>query len=318
MYICAMSISFSKPNIEEVQALIQRELKDIPLEQLSIKSPEGFKLSPIYIHSEKQVNIPFSLDYRVIFQMASLDLIAISISNQKLIKSLEQGQNGLILNFNHLDWTLNQLSELFQNIRLDFIHTEFLNLSELTESNISEFLNNYPHSLSWSHTALSSQVYCISDNQFVLESAKLIQRLNGKKAFIHIEMSGDYYRDIAKIRSFKTILFQHAKLEGNSPEYIIIGETCMKNKTVENKENNILKLTTEAMAAMIGGCEGLWIKPHDNEMDSEFSQRIARNIFHLMQEEAYLHIVHDVSSGSYFIENYSEQMAREIYKVLSA
>jgi len=37
-----------------------------------------------------------------------------------------------------------------------------------------------------------------------------------------------------------------------------------------------------------------------------------------MQEEAYLHIVSDVSNGSYFIENYSEQMAREIYRVLSA
>jgi hypothetical protein len=250
--------------------------------------------------------------------MTNLDLNAISASNQALIKSLEQGQNGILLNFNHLDWNLTQLSDLFTDIRLDYIHTEFLNLSEVTERSISEFLQKYPHPLLWSHTALSAHVYCISDDQFATESARLIQSLNGKKAFIHIELSGNYFRDIAKIRAFKTILFQHAKLEGYSPEYVIIGETSLKNKTVENKENNILKLTTESMAAMIGGCEGLWIKPHDNEMDSEFSQRIARNIFHLMQEEAYLHIVSDVSNGSYFIENYSEQMAREIYRVLSA
>ena len=318
MYICNMSISFSKPNIKEVQNLIQRELKDIPLEQLAIKAPEGFKIDPIYLSSEKQVSIPFSLDYRVIFQMVSPNLTAISKSNRDLIKSLEQGQNGIILNFSHLDWNLTQLSDLFTDIRLDYIHTEFLNLSEVTERSISEFLQKYPHPLLWSHTALSAQVYCISDDQFVTESAKFIQGSNGKKAFIHLEMSGDYFRDIAKIRAFKTILFQHAKLEGYSPEYVIIGETSLKNKTVENKENNILKLTTEAMAGMIGGCEGLWIKPHDNEMDSEFSQRIARNIFHLMQEEAYLHIVQDVSGGSYFIENYSEHMAREIYRVLSA
>jgi hypothetical protein len=313
-----MSITFSKPNIKEVHALIQKELKDIPLEQLSIEALEGFKLSPIYLNSEKQVNIPFSLDYRIIFQMASPDLTAISASNQSLIKSLEQGQNGLILNFGHLDWTLDQLSELFKDVRLDFIHTEFLNLSNITENTITEFLKTYPQSLVWSQTALSAQVYCISDDQFTAESARLIQYLNGKKAFIHIEMSGDYFRDIAKIRAFKTLLFQHTKLEGFFPEYIIIGETSQKNKTVENKENNILKLTTEAMAAMIGGCEGLWIKPHDNTMDSEFSQRIARNIFHLMQEEAYLHIVNDVSSGSYFIEEYTEKMAREIYAILNS
>lgn len=313
-----MSITFSKPNTEEVHALIQRELKDIPLEQLFIQAPEGFQLSPIYNKSEKQVHIPFSLDYRVIFQLVNPDLTTISKSNKHLLKSLEQGQNGLILNFSHLDWSVNQMAELFKDIRLDYIHIEFLNLREATEKAIHEFINTYPHSLSWYHTALSSQVYCISDDKFITESAKLIQSLNGKKAFIHIEMSGDYFRDIAKIRAFKTLLFQHAKLEGFSPEYILIGETSLKNKTEENKENNILKLTTEAMAAMIGGCEGLWIKPHDNELDSEFSLRIARNIFHLMQEEAYLNIVNDPSSGSYFIEEYTEKMAREIYSILNS
>lgn len=181
MYICSMSIPFSKPNIEEVRALIQRELKDIPLEQLAIQAPEGFKIDPIYLSSEKQVNIPFSLDYRVIFQMTNLDLNAISASNQALIKSLEQGQNGILLNFNHLDWNLTQLSDLFTDIRLDYIHTEFLNLSEVTERSISEFLQKYPHPLLWSHTALSAHVYCISDDQFATESARLIQSLNGKK-----------------------------------------------------------------------------------------------------------------------------------------
>lgn len=59
MYICSMSIPFSKPNIEEVRALIQRELKDIPLEQLAIQAPEGFKIDPIYLSSENKSIFPF-------------------------------------------------------------------------------------------------------------------------------------------------------------------------------------------------------------------------------------------------------------------
>jgi len=311
-----MSVVFHKPKLEEVRSLIQKELKDIPLESLSIGSREGFNLSPIYLNAGNQTTIPFLLDYRIVFQIHTPDLASISTSNLNLLHVLEQGQNGCILNFNQLDWSLSQLTDLFLNVKLDYIHTEFLNASERTEKSIREYLQNYPHPLSWFNTAKSSQIYCISDDNFATESAYLIHQLKGPKAFIHIEMSGDYFRDISKIRAFKTLLFRHAKLEGHAAEYILIGETNAKNKTLEAVENNLLKLTTEAMSALIGGCDGIWIKPHNQDYDSEFGTRIARNIFHLMQEEAYLHLVNDVSKGSYFIENYTEKMAISIYEKL--
>ncbi|MFN9320417.1 MAG: methylmalonyl-CoA mutase family protein [Chitinophagales bacterium] len=308
-----MSIAFHKPNIAEVKALIQKELRLLPLDSLAIQVGENQSLSPIYTNSNKSHKIPYLLDYKVIFQLFSLTSSQAETNNRDLMEALENGQNGLILNFKHQDWTLEQLNPLFLKIRLDYVHTEFLNTNSVTEKSIIQYLNNNYINLSWNNSALSKEVYCISDENFYSAAANFIKSFRGEKAFIHIELSGDYFRDIAKIRAFKTLLYQHRRLEGLSTDFLLIGETNLNNKTKENPENNILKLTTEAMSALIGGCEGIWIRPHDNQTDSKFSTRIARNIFHLMQEEAYMHLVNDVSSGSYFIEEYTEMVAREIY-----
>jgi hypothetical protein len=312
-----MSFAFHKPNIAEVKALIQKELKDLPMETLGIQIGETQTLSPIYNYSNKCHKIPYLLDYKVICQLFSLTCSQAATNNRDLLEALENGQNGLILDFKHQDWTLENLNELFLNIRLDYVHTEFLNLSKETEKQIQNYLKDHNPSLTWSNTALSPQVFCIADTDFYTSAASFIKLFKSDKAFIHIELSGDYFRDIAKIRAFKTLLYQHRKLEGLSTDFLLIGETNLNNKTLENPENNILKLTTEAMSALIGGCDGIWIRPHDSQTDSKFSTRIARNIFHLMQEEAYMHLVHDVSSGSYFIEEYTEMVAREIYMALN-
>jgi len=312
-----MSIAFHKPSIEEVKALIQKELRDIPLDNLGIKVGENHQISPIYTNSNKSIEIPSLLDYKVVFQLFSLSHSEADIHNKNLLQALENGQNGLILDFNNENWNLEELGKLFINIRLDYVHSEFLNINSETENTILQYINSNYTKLSWNNFALSKEVFCISDENFYSSAAGFIKSFRDEKAFIHIELSGDYFRDIAKIRAFKILLYQHRKLEGLSTDFLLIGETNLNNKTKENPENNILKLTTEAMSALIGGCEGIWIHPHDNQTDSKFSTRIARNIFHLMQEEAYMHLVNDVSSGSYFIEEYTEAVAREIYLALN-
>ena len=313
-----MSISFQKPSIEEVKALIQKELRDIPLDTLGINVGKNREVYPIYTNSNKSIQIPSLLDYKVIFQLFSLSHSEADIHNQSLLRTLESGQNGLILDFKNETWNLEALGKLFMNIRLDFVHSEFLNINSETENSVIHYLKSNYTNLTWNNYALSQELYCISDENFYSASADFIKSFRGEKAFIHIELSGDYFRDIAKIRAFKTLLYQHRRLEGLSTHFIFIGETNLTNKTEDQVENNILKLTTDAMSALIGGCEGIWIRPHDHQMDSKFSTRIARNIFHLMQEEAYIHLIHDVSSGSYFIEEYSEMVAREIYAILNS
>lgn len=311
-----MSIEFKKPSIEEIESLIQKELKDIPLGSLAIQSPENFRLSPIYTSSHQEIAVPFSLDYRVVFQLFSIEISDINAWNRKIINALENGLNGIILDFQHNDWNIEDLNLLFQNIRLDYIHAEYLHLTSTTLRAIQEMLHTYPHLLNPLNSCLSENSYCISDRNFTDESAKLIQDPKITKGYIHIELCGDYFRDLAKIRAFKILLFNYKKLEQVNAHFLVIGEPTTANKSLDNIESNILKLTTEAMSGMLGGCEGLWIKPFDSKSEHEFSERISRNIFHLMQEESYLHLVQDPAHGSYFIEEYTQKFAKAIYDQL--
>lgn len=312
-----MSIEFQKPSIEEVYSLIQKELKDIPLESLNIKPIDGINIKPIYNNCSQAIHIPYSLGYRVIFQYFSLDKSYIEASNTVLLNALNNGQNGLLLDFKNEDWSDSELKILFKNIRLDYIHIEFCEVSDSSKVNIHNYLaENYPN-ISWQYCFFKEHFHYISNEKFIEEAAQTILNFNSEKAFIYIELSGDYFWDIAKIRAFKTLIFNHRKLDGKPANIIIVGETSTKNKSTEKQENNLLKLTTEAMSAMIGGCEGIWVRPFNNDYSQDFSTRISRNIFHLMQEESYMNLVKDVSTGSYFIENYTEQIAKLIYSKLT-
>lgn len=308
-----MSIAFDQPDIETLKAQIQKELKDIPYESMKIRPVEGIELDPIYTQSNYRTQIPMSTNTRIIFSLYSIE--DIQSANKEILQTLEQGINGIILDLKQKDFNTNEIEGLFKNIRLDYIYTEFLNLSQTTEATILSFLQDYPHPLSALQTALNNDVYCIANDLFLDESSKLL--LSGiSSGYIHIELSGDYFWDIAKIRAIKILLTNRCLLDGETPHFIFIGEPTVKNKSTEQIENNLLKQTTEAMSGIIGGCEGIWIRSFDGRADNPFSQRISKNIAHLMQEEAYLHLVEDASEGSYFVENYTEQIAKAIYNKL--
>ena len=80
---------------------------------------------------------------------------------------------------------------------------------------------------------------------------------------------------------------------------------------------NMIRATTEAMAAVIGGCDSLTIHGFEEvfspKKNDEFSERIARNISVLMQEEAHLDKTFDASAGSYFIENLTNDLANSAW-----
>jgi len=80
---------------------------------------------------------------------------------------------------------------------------------------------------------------------------------------------------------------------------------------------NMLRTTTEAMSAIIAGIDSLTVNPFDNvyEKPSDFSERIARNQQLLLKEESYLEKVADPSSGSYYLENLTDSIAAEAWKL---
>lgn len=123
-----------------------------------------------------------------------------------------------------------------------------------------------------------------------------------------------YFMEIAKLRAAKQIWASIVHAFGGSKEaqkIDIHGMTSTFNKTAYDVHVNLLRATTEAFSAIIGGVNSLTIHPFD---ESELGERIARNIHFILKEENLLGQVRDPAGGSYYIETLTAKLAEKAWE----
>jgi methylmalonyl-CoA mutase len=134
-------------------------------------------------------------------------------------------------------------------------------------------------------------------------------------------IGSNYFMEIAKIRAARLLWAKLAEAYGakqkRSMQTAIHSVTSGWNQTVYDPYINVLRATTESMAAIIGGTDSLVVKPFTDAYKpvTEFSARIARNIQIILKEEAYFDKVADPSGGSYYIENLTDSLIGEAWKL---
>jgi methylmalonyl-CoA mutase len=122
-------------------------------------------------------------------------------------------------------------------------------------------------------------------------------------------IGSNYFFEIAKLRAAR-LLWAHAvwafqPREEASCLMKIHACTALSDKSVYDPFANVLRATTEAMAAVIGGCDSLEIRPFC------FSGRLAMNIQRLIKEESHLDSVADPAGGSYYVEWLTDALAHK-------
>jgi methylmalonyl-CoA mutase len=131
----------------------------------------------------------------------------------------------------------------------------------------------------------------------------------------------NYFLEIAKYRAARLLWANIVKAYGPSKEEVakmkIHVTTSTWNNSMYDPYVNLLRTTTEAMSSIIAGIDSLTVNPFNGvyEKPSDFSERIARNQQLLLKEESYLDKVVDPSAGSYYIENLTDSVAREAWKL---
>jgi len=141
-----------------------------------------------------------------------------------------------------------------------------------------------------------------------------------KKLKFHFGVGGNYFFEIAKFRAAR-FLWAQILQKYNIPEDVskmhIHAQTTEWNKTVYDPYTNMLRTTTEAMSAVLGGVESLVVDPFNYvfEDTTDFSERIARNQQIVLKEEAYFDKVIDPAAGSYYIENLTDEIAKSAWKL---
>jgi methylmalonyl-CoA mutase len=134
-------------------------------------------------------------------------------------------------------------------------------------------------------------------------------------------VGSNYFFAIAKFRAFRMLWARAVESFGGTHEAAkarIAACTSKWNKTVYDPYVNILRATTEAMAAVLGGANAVTVAPFDAcyKAPDEASRRLARNTQLLLKHEAWLGRVADAGGGSYALETITDFLARESWRVL--
>jgi len=120
-----------------------------------------------------------------------------------------------------------------------------------------------------------------------------------------------YFIEIAKLRAARVLWDQVLAAFGlKGPESVpmrLHARTPRRNKSVYDRHTNLLRVTTEALSAIIGGCDQLTVEPFG------FDEHLAMNLQRILREESHLDAVADPAGGSYYIEVLTDSIAREAW-----
>ena len=131
----------------------------------------------------------------------------------------------------------------------------------------------------------------------------------------------NYFMEIAKIRAARllwaNIVKQYNPCCDGKTKMHIHAETSKFTDTVYDPYVNLLRETTQSMAAVISNVESFTVNPFDSSFrkSAAFGDRIARNVQILLKEESYLDKVIDPAAGSYYIENLTNSIVDEAWKL---
>ena len=155
----------------------------------------------------------------------------------------------------------------------------------------------------------------------MLTEAGLTADEAGKAIKFNMGVGGNYFMEIAKFRAARMlwamIVKAYAPACDCAAKMRVHAETSTFNKTIYDAHVNLLRTQTEAMSATIAGVDSLTVNGFDvtyKESD-DFSERIARNQQLLLKEESHFDKVTDPSAGSYYIENLTNSIAEQAWKL---
>jgi len=147
-----------------------------------------------------------------------------------------------------------------------------------------------------------------------------VERVAPRMVF-RLKVGGHFFMEIAKLRAMRVLWAQVVRLCGGSDE---AAKICMQvkngrlNKTQFDPHVNMLRGTTEAFAAIVGGADSLHIGAYDEVLGgqpSDLGRRIARNTQIILREESKLDHVVDLAGGSWAVETLTHQLMTAAWKL---
>lgn len=327
---------FPSTNAKQWKEQLIKDLKGIDYNSLIWKTNTGIDVQPFYTKDDLKSK-PEPLFTKTDWAICENIIVDYAEkANAQALNSLQNGASGLVFHISHkIDYSV-----LLKDILLKHIYALFIIKPDL-EYELTNYLNSIETGNSCfveSDTILEGKIntrynknICVSTNLYQEAGANAINELAFSLAqineylnisssdiqTIHINVSvgGDFFMEIAKLRALRKLVYFLIKQYALNTTVHIHAQTTLINKSGVDSYNNMLRSTTEAMSAAIGGANSIVVLPFDFEFNeqNDFSSRMARNQQLILKEESYLHIVSDIAAGSYYIESLTETLCEKAW-----
>jgi methylmalonyl-CoA mutase len=119
----------------------------------------------------------------------------------------------------------------------------------------------------------------------------------------------NYFFEIAKLRAARLLWARLAESYGVGGETLLHASTALEDKSLYDPYSNLLRATTEALSAVLGGADTLAVEP------ARFSARLAANVERILREEAHVDKVAGPAGGSYYVEALTGALADSAWKL---
>lgn len=130
----------------------------------------------------------------------------------------------------------------------------------------------------------------------------------------------DFFTEIAKFRAFRLLLHRMGEAyqaDRAIRDIPVHGHGSIRSMSSLDENVNMLRGTTEAMAAIMGGCDTISLPAYNSLTKASDVQavRIARNVQLILREESFLGQVIDPAGGSYYTEYLTTAFAQKAWKL---
>lgn len=319
-----------------------------PEDRVGFSTDTPFSFEPLLNPSKKS-------EPRAWSNLVQITVVDPKEANQKALKALNQGAEGIIFALQNAIPEFDVLIKdiilsycpLYFTGDFTFIAPFYSNLKKLRLSEASlagGFLSAFPTNSQNAFSVIEKEGWafktcCVKSDlpygeekpiqqlQHLLQQAVRILDLGTEQGvdpktildsfIISMEMGNSYFLEIAKLRACRLLICLIAsgyKVENYMPEDLVVHCRTSGNPGLES-DFNMISNTTQAMSAILGGCNSLYVQPHEAEGEAAaFSQRIARNISLILKEEAFFDKVTDPVRGSYYIEQLTIHLVEKAWE----
>jgi len=150
---------------------------------------------------------------------------------------------------------------------------------------------------------------------------QLIERLkkNNPPKYFFTFLGSQFFKNISKVRALKYLIRRAYEIAGISQDYKIVTLTSFRDWGFYERYSNILRNIMSVSSGLMADADLIQSTGHQflfelvgvsDEKQSDRSLRLSRNTFHILSLESMLSVVQDSVSGSFHLENLSEEYAK--------